>query len=56
MENLDQQLINAVVEGNLATVELLVSQGQNIIILIPWGNCAVFSAAWEGNIKALDLY
>jgi len=56
MANLDQQLVNAAAEGNLTTVELLVSHGANINYIDPWGNCAVFSAAWEGNIKALDLY
>jgi cytohesin len=56
MENLDQQMLNAAVEGNLAKVELLVSQGANINYNDRWGNCAVFSAAWEGNTKALDLY
>ncbi len=56
MENLNQQLLHAAVEGNLAAVEQLVSQGADINYNDPWGNCAVFSAAWEGNIKALDLY
>lgn len=56
MSNLDQQLLNAAVEGDLATVEMLVSQGADINYNDPWGNCAVFSAAWEGNIKGLDLY
>ncbi|HTE27264.1 ankyrin repeat domain-containing protein [Flavitalea sp.] len=56
MPNLDQQLMDAVVEGNLNTVESLVSQGANINYIDPWGNCAVFTAAWEGNVKALDLY
>ena len=56
MASLDQQLLDAVVEGDLTTVELLVSQGANINYNDPWGNCAVFSAAWEGDTKALDLY
>src|SRR3989337_3236730 len=56
MASLDQQLLDAVVEGDLTTVQLLVSQGANINYNDPWGNCAVFSAAWEGNTKALDLY
>ena len=56
MENLGQQLLNAAVAGDLTKVELLVSQGANINYNDPWGNCAVFSAAWEENIKALDLY
>ncbi|MFA6084579.1 MAG: ankyrin repeat domain-containing protein [Mucilaginibacter sp.] len=56
MANLDQQMLEAVLAGDLTKVELLVSQGANINYNDPWGNCAVFSAAWEGNIKALDLY
>jgi uncharacterized protein len=56
MENLDQQLLDAAMDGNLARVEFLISQGANINYSDPWGNCAVFSAAGEGNIKALDLY
>lgn len=56
MENLNQQLLNAALKGNLATVEKLVSEGADINYTDPWGNCAVFSAAWEGNTKALDLY
>jgi ankyrin repeat protein len=56
MATLDQQLMEAVVEGNLATVESLVSQGANINYIDPWGNCAVFTAAWEGNTEALELY
>lgn len=56
MANLDQLMLNAVVEDDLATVALLVSQGANINYIDPWGNCAMFTAAWEGNIKALDLY
>jgi len=56
MKNLDQQMLDAVVAGDLDTVELLVSQGADINYNDPWGNCAVFSAAWEGNVKALDLY
>jgi ankyrin repeat protein len=56
MANVDQQLLDAAVKGDLSTVEKLVSQGANINYTDPWGNCAVFSAAWEGNTKALDLY
>jgi ankyrin repeat protein len=56
MKNLDQQMLNAAIEGNLAEVESLVSQGADINYNDPWGNCAMFSAAWEGNTEALDLY
>ena len=56
MENLDAQMLQAAFNGDLATVEKLVSQGANINYNDAWGNSAVFSAAWEGNTKALDLF
>ncbi|SIO53414.1 ankyrin repeat domain-containing protein [Chitinophaga niabensis] len=56
MSDTDQQLLDAALKGDLATVEKLASQGANINYSDQWGNCAVFSAAWEGNIEALDLY
>ena len=42
MENLNQQLLNAAAEENLSKVELLVSQEQTLIILIPGELCGVF--------------
>lgn len=56
MEDLNQQLLNAALKGDLTTVEKLASEGADINYTDPWGNCAVFSAAWEGNTKALALY
>ncbi|MBB4805405.1 cytohesin [Chryseobacterium defluvii] len=56
MENLNQQLLDAAVEGNLEAVKKFVSQGADINYTEAGGNCAVFSAAWEGNIPALELY
>ena len=56
MENLDAQMLQAALNSDLATVEKLVSQGANINYNDAWGNSAVFSAAWEGNTKALDLF
>lgn len=56
MDSLDQQMLNAALENDLVTVEKLVSQGANINYNDKWGNCAIFSAAWDGNIKALDLF
>jgi cytohesin len=56
MENLDEQMLQAALKGDLATVEKLVSQGANINYNDAWGNSAIFSAAWEGNNKALDLF
>lgn len=56
MENLDKQMLDEAVKGNLSTVEKLVAQGANIDYTDLWGNCAIFSAAWEGNTEALDLY
>jgi uncharacterized protein len=56
MENLNEQMLQAALRGDLATVEKLVSQGANINYNDAWGNSAVFSAAWEGNTKALNLF
>ncbi|MGN7723331.1 ankyrin repeat domain-containing protein [Chitinophaga sp. 22620] len=56
MESLNQLLLNAAIKNDLDAVEKLVWQGADINYTDPRGNCAVFSAAWEGNIKALDLY
>ncbi len=49
-------MLKAVVKGDLDKVQSLVSEGANINYIDPWGNSAVFTAAWEGDIKALDLY
>jgi ankyrin repeat protein len=56
MENLDEKMLAAAISGDLATVEDLVAQGANIDFTDAWGNFAMFSAAWEGNTKALDLF
>lgn len=56
MESLDQQLLHAAIQSDLATVEKLVSQGANINYKDKWGNTAIFSAAWNGDIKALELF
>ncbi len=49
-------MLAAAQQGDLATVEKLVTQGANINYTDAWGNFAMFSAAWEGNLKALDLF
>jgi cytohesin len=49
-------MLQAALSSDLGTVEELVLQGANINYNDAWGNSAVFSAAWEGNTKALDLY
>ena len=49
-------MLSAALEGDLATVEALVTQGANINYTDRWGNFALFSAAWEGNLAALDLF
>ena len=54
--HLDRQMLDAVVNNDLAAVEKFVSQGANINFIDRWGNCAMFTAAWEGYIEALDLY
>jgi len=56
MDNLNQQMLDAALNGDLGTVEKLVSQGADINYTDQWNNCAVFTAAWEGKIEALKLY
>src|SRR5688572_26279683 len=56
MENLDQKMLTAAFDGDLATAEKLVSQGADINYIDGWGNFAMFTAAWEGNTKAMDLF
>jgi uncharacterized protein len=56
MKTLDEQMLQAALNGDLATVEKLVSQGADINYKDKWGNSAVFSAAWDGNTKALELF
>lgn len=56
MSSIDQQLLDVAIKEDLAAVEKLVLQGADINYTDPWGNCAVFDAAWKGNTEALDLY
>jgi cytohesin len=56
MKDLDEKMLAAASNGDLVTVEDLVARGADINYKDAWGNCAVFAAAWEGNIKALDLF
>lgn len=56
MENLDEKMLNAALNGDLVTVEKLTTQGANINYTDAAGNSAIFGAAWEGNTKALDLF
>jgi ankyrin repeat protein len=56
MENLDEKMLTAALNGDLSTVAELVTQGANINYTNTWGNRAIFAAAWEGNLKALDLF
>ena len=56
MENLNEKMLAAAVNGDLETVERLVVQGANINYTDKWGNSAIFSAAWEGNLNALDSF
>jgi ankyrin repeat protein len=56
MENLDKKMLAAAFDGDLATVEKLVKQGADINYTDEQGNFAMFTAAWEGNTKALDLF
>ena len=56
MVNLDEKMLAAASKGDLSTVEELVLQGANINYTDAWGNFAAFTAAWDDNTKALDLY
>lgn len=55
MKDLDEKMLTAASNGDWATVEELVSQGANINYTNNWGNFVMFTAAWEGNVKAMDL-
>jgi ankyrin repeat protein len=56
MENLDKKMLAAALDGDLSTVEKMVTQGADINYTDSRGNFAMFSASWEGNQKALDLF
>ena len=56
MENLDEKMLRAASIGDLTTVKELVAQGANINYTDTSGNCAMFAAAWEGNVAALALF
>ena len=56
MEHLDKKMLAAAFDGDIATVEKLVSRGADINYTDTSGNFAMFTAAWEGNTKALDLF
>lgn len=56
MESLDQQMLNAATQKDLDTVKKLVAQGADINYMDKWSNTAIFSAAWEGDINALDVF
>ncbi|HET9746641.1 MAG TPA: ankyrin repeat domain-containing protein [Chitinophagaceae bacterium] len=56
MENLDEKMLMAALDGDLLSVEDLIKQGANINYTDAAGYRAIFAAAWEGNTKALDLF
>ncbi len=56
METLNKKMLTAAINGDLATVEELVRQGADINYTDAWGNFAMFTAAWEDNTTALDLF
>lgn len=56
MNSLDDRMLAAALNGDVTTVEELVKHGANINYMDTWGNRAIFAAAWEGNIKALDSF
>jgi cytohesin len=56
MESLNIQMLKAAFHNDLKTVEKFVGQGADINYTDSWGNFAMFSAAWDGNLQALDLF
>lgn len=56
MENLDEKMLTAALDGDFLSAEDLIKQGANINYTDAAGNRAIFAAAWEGNTKALDLF
>src|SRR5690349_12071319 len=56
MSDLNNQLLSAANNGDYLEVEKLVAQGADINYTNQWGNFALFTAAWEGNITAMDTY
>lgn len=56
MSNLNQLLMEAVQSSDLEEVRKLVKKGADINYIDTWNNCAIFTAAWEANIEALDIY
>lgn len=56
MSDLNSQMLAAASQGDYQTVEKMVSQGADINYTDQWGNFAMFSAAWEGNIMAMDSF
>ena len=53
---LEKDMLSAATGGDLATVEKLVKQGADINYRDTYDNFAMFTAAWEGNLEALDLF
>lgn len=56
MPTLNQQLLAAAINNDLAKVEELAAKGADINYTDEYNNCAVFTAAWEENIEALKLF
>lgn len=56
MNDLNIEMLSAASKGDYVGVEKIVARGADINYTDEWGNFAMFSAAWEGNIKAMDLY
>lgn len=56
MDNLNAQMLKAAFDKDPALVEKLVAQGADINYTDSHGNFAMFTAAWDGNLQALDLY
>src|SRR5688500_11855887 len=56
MESLNQLLLEAASQRDLEKIKKLVHEGADINYQDQWGGSAIFSAAWEGDINALELF
>ncbi|HNR07492.1 MAG TPA: ankyrin repeat domain-containing protein [Saprospiraceae bacterium] len=55
MENLNELMLKAAFKSEWEEVEKWVSRGADINYRDPHGNFALFTAAWEGHLPAMDL-
>ena len=56
MDTLNLQMLRAAGNSDLVAVEEMINRGADINFRDQYGNFAMFAAAWEGNLEALDLF